>query len=169
MISRSLMFAALMGVAVGSAANPAAGQALVTYKSLGPEIALELGRAALESCRVAGFQTAVAVVDRSGVPLVMLRDRYAGPHTPDTAQRKAWTAVTFRTGTTDLLAITKPGMPQEGVRFVTGAMMIGGGLPVEAAGAIVGGIGVSGAPGGEADEACALAALDKFRDKLEFD
>ena len=149
--------------------SPAWGQATVAYKSLSPEMALELGQATLASCRAAGYQVAVSVVDRSGNPLVMLRDRFAGPHTPDTATRKAWTAVTFRTDTTGLLAITKPGMPQEGVRFVTGALVIGGGVLVEAGGAIVGAIGVSGAPGGDADDACAKAALDKFRDKLEFE
>lgn len=156
-------------VVLAVATAPAQAQNLVTYKSLSPEFALELGQATLAACRGAGFQIAVAVVNRFGHPLVMLRDRFAGPHTPDTAMRKAWTAVTFRTSTTDLVAITKPGMPQEGVRFVAGAIMIGGGVLVEAGGAIVGGVGVSGAPGGDADEACAKAALDKLRDKLEFD
>jgi uncharacterized protein GlcG (DUF336 family) len=166
---RAIIVAGIVTGAAWLALGPASGQAVITYKSLSPEMALELGRAALGACRAAGYQVAVAVVDRFGTPLVMLRDRFAGPHTPDTAARKAWTAVTFRTSTTDLAAITKPGMPQEGARFVTGALMIGGGILVEAGGAIVGGIGVSGAPGGEADEACGKAALDQFRDKLEFD
>jgi len=60
-------------------------EALVTYKSLTPEIALDLARAALADCQKRGFQVAVAIVDRFGVPQVMLRDRYAGPHTPATA------------------------------------------------------------------------------------
>ncbi|MBM3600798.1 MAG: heme-binding protein [Alphaproteobacteria bacterium] len=149
--------------------GPAWGQALVTYKSLGPELALEIGRSTLEACRAAGYQVAVGVVDRFGTPLVMLRDRFAGPHTPDTATRKAWTAVSFRTNTTELVAMARPGTPQDGVRNVAGAIIIGGGVLVEAGGGIVGAIGVSGAPGGDADEACAKAALEKFRDRLEFD
>ncbi|MSP89633.1 MAG: heme-binding protein [Alphaproteobacteria bacterium] len=149
--------------------SPAWGQATISFKSLSPEMALELGQATLAACRANGHQAAVSVVDRFGNPLVMLRDRFAGPHTPDTATRKAWTAITFRTDTTALLAIVKPGMPQEGVRFVTGALVIGGGVLVEAGGTIVGAIGVSGAPGGDADDACARAAIEKFRDKLEFE
>lgn len=73
--------------------------ALVTHKTLGLELATELAEAALESCRDADFQVAVAVVDRFGILQVLLRDRLAGPHTPDTARRKAWTAVSFRTDT----------------------------------------------------------------------
>ena len=169
MLATRIALAAALLIGAPTSWHPTWGQGLVTYKSLSPELALELGRATLQACRAAGYQVAVGVVDRFGTPLVMLRDRFAGPHTPDTATRKAWTAVSFRTNTSDMVQMTKPGMPQEGVRFVTGALMIGGGVLVEAAGSIVGGIGVSGAPGGDADEACAKSALDKFKDRLEFD
>jgi hypothetical protein len=70
---------------------------LVTYKSLSPELALELARASLAECRKRGYQAAIAVVDRFGVTQVMLRDRFAGAHTPATAAGKAWTAASFRT------------------------------------------------------------------------
>src|SRR5947208_6919830 len=94
-------------------AAPAAAQdALVTYKSLSPEVALDLARAALSACRERGFQVAVAVVDRFGVTQVALRDRFAGAHTVPTATGKAWTAVTFRTSTNELAGISQPGMPQ---------------------------------------------------------
>ena len=146
----------------------AAQDATVTYKSLTPEVALELARAALADCRKRGFQVAVAVVDRSGLPQVMLRDRFAGPHTPPTATGKAWTAVTFRTSTTELSAISQPGMPQAGLRHLPNVVMIGGGITVEAGGALVGAIGVSGAPGGDADEACAKAGIAAIKDKLDF-
>jgi hypothetical protein len=76
-------------------------EALVTYKSLSPELALDLARAALGECRKRGYQAAVAVVDRFGVTQVMLRDRFAGAHTPATAAGKAWTAASFRTNTTN--------------------------------------------------------------------
>ncbi|HWV43506.1 heme-binding protein [Pseudorhodoplanes sp.] len=149
--------------------RPAHGQeALVTYKSLSPEIALELARATLEECRKRGFQVAVSVVDRFGQTQVMLRDRYAGPHTPATATGKAWTAVSFRTNTSDLVGITQPGMPQAGLRELPGAVILGGGVRVEAAGATVGAVGVSGAPGGDADEACAKAGIAAVQDKLDF-
>ena len=150
-------------------ALPASAQdALVTYKSLNPEVALELARAALASCRERGFQVAVAVVDRFGVTQVLLRDRFAGAHTVATATGKAWTAVSFRVSTTELAAMTQPGMPQAGVRAIPGVVAVGGGLAVEAGGSVVGGIGVSGAPGGEADEACAKAGIEAVREKIEF-
>ena len=143
-------------------------EGLVAYKSLGPELALELARAALANCRTRGYQVAVAVVDRFGVTQVMLRDRFAGPHTPSTAAGKAWTAASFKTSTTELNAISHPGMMQAGIRNLPGAVVIAGGLIVEAGGSLVGAVGVSGAPGGDADEACAKAGIDAIRDKLDF-
>ncbi|MET4475991.1 uncharacterized protein GlcG (DUF336 family) [Bradyrhizobium sp. F1.13.4] len=143
-------------------------ESLVAYKSLGPELALDLARAALANCRTRGYQVAVAVVDRFGVMQVMLRDRFAGPHTVPTATGKAWTAASFKTSTTELNAISQPGMMQAGIRNLPGAVVIAGGLIVEAGGSLVGAVGVSGAPGGDADEACAKAGIDAIRDKLDF-
>ena len=142
--------------------------ALVTYKSLTPEVALDLARAALTSCRERGFQIAVTVVDRFGVTQVALRDRFAGPHTVPTATAKAWTAVSFRTNTGELVAMTQPGMPQAGVRALPGVAILGGGVTVEAGGSLLGAVGISGAPGGDADEACAKAGIEAVKEKLEF-
>ncbi|MFL9825368.1 GlcG/HbpS family heme-binding protein [Rhodoplanes sp. SY1] len=165
--STALLGAALIALPLAAGPARAAEPAVVTTKSLSPETALELARAALDACRQRGFQVAVAVVDRSGALQVMLRDRFAGPHTPTTATGKAWTAVSFRTDTTELVGMTQPGMPQAGVRALPGAVVLGGGLMVEGGGALLGGIGVSGAPGGEADDACAKAGLEAIRDKLD--
>jgi uncharacterized protein GlcG (DUF336 family) len=149
--------------------GPAAAQeALVTYKSLSPELAQDLAKATLADCRKRGFQVSVAVVDRFGVTQVLLRDRFAGPHTVSTASGKAWTAASFRTSTTELNAISQPGMMQAGIRYLPGAVILGGGVTVEAAGTLLGAVGVSGAPGGDADEACAKAGIDAVRDKLDF-
>ena len=162
--------ATLVAMIVASvlATNARAEQALINFKVMSPETALELARAALANCRKSGYQVAVAVVDRFGVVQVVLRDRFAGAHTPDTARRKAWTAVSFRVDTLTLSRQTASGSPQAGVRHVTGALMVGGGVPVEASGSIVGGIGVSGAPGGEADDGCARAGIEAILEKLVF-
>jgi uncharacterized protein GlcG (DUF336 family) len=151
-----------------AAADAGAQESLVIHKSLAPGIALELAQAALADCQKRGYQVAVAVVDRSGVIQVLLRDRYAGPHTPATASGKAWTAATFRNSTSDLFAISQPGMMQAGIRNIPGAVVLGGGLIVEAGGSLVGALGVSGAPGGDADEACAKAGLEAIQGKLDF-
>ena len=143
-------------------------EALVGFQVMAPQTALELAQAGLESCRGEGFQVAVVVVDRFGLTQVALRDRFAGPHTVETAQRKAWTAVSFRTATLELEEASAAGGALAAVRHIPGALALGGGVPVESAGSIVGGIGVSGAPGGEADDTCAREAIDALIDKLGF-
>jgi len=135
---------------------------------LTPETALKAVQAALARCRADGYQVAVAVVDRSGVVQALIRDRFAGPHTPDMAISKAWTAVTFRTNTTPLAHETQPGKPMSGIRSRPGVAAVGGGRIIEAAGSLLGGIGVSGAPGGDRDDACADAGIAAIRDVVEF-
>jgi uncharacterized protein GlcG (DUF336 family) len=163
---RQMTCALVVALSLTTAAR--AEDALVAYKSLSPELALELARAALNECRKRGYQAAVAVVDRFGITQVMLRDRFAGAHTPATAVGKAWTAASFRANTTQLVASTQPGMPQAAVRNLPGAVILGGGIMVEAGGSIVGAVGVSGGPGGDADDACANAGIEAVRDRLDF-
>lgn len=161
---KPILFAALIALA-----SPAHAQdATYAVRLLAPETALAAAQAALKKCRDSGLQVAVAVVDRAGVTQVMLRDRFAGAHTPRTAAGKAWTAVSFRTSTTELVRISQPGQPQSGIRNLPRAVLLGGGLLIEAQGSILGAIGVSGAPGGAADDACAQAGVDAIRDKIEF-
>lgn len=149
------------------AAGDAAAQATFSVKVLTPETALKAARAALERCRASGYQAAVAVTDRMGVVQVLLRDRFAGPHTVDMARAKAYTAASFRTNTTELAEATQPGRPQSGIRNRPGVAAVGGGMMIDAGGSLVGAIGVSGAPGGKEDDACAAAGIAAIRDELE--
>jgi uncharacterized protein GlcG (DUF336 family) len=142
--------------------------ALVTVKQLSPETALKAAQAALAKCRDNGYQVAVAVVDRSGLVQALLRDRFAGPHTIDVSTNKAWTAVSFKTSTVELEKLTRPGQAMSGLRAVPRFTAIGGGITIEAGGSLLGAIGVSGAPGGEADDACAVAGVKAIADSLEF-
>ncbi len=143
-------------------------QATFETKSLTPETALVAATAALEQCRKSGFQVAVAVVDRSGIPQVLLRDRFAGVHTVEVAVNKAWTAVSFKTPTAALANETQPGKPMSGLRNLSRFLAVGGGQVIEGGGQLLGGIGVSGAPGGEADDACATAGIKAIAESLEF-
>lgn len=137
-------------------------------KTLTPETALMAAQAAMTACRAQGFQVGVAVVDRSGLTQVFLRDRFAGAHTVDVATNKAWTAASFRTSTLELAAESQAGKPMSGIRSTPRMLAVGGGVVIEGGGAIYGGIGVSGAPGGEADEACAKAGIKAIAEKIEF-
>lgn len=150
--------------------GPLAAQDAATFttKNMTLDTALRMAQVALQACRDSGYQVAVAVIDRGGNTQVLLRDRFAGPHTPETARRKAWTAVSFRTNTSDLARATQAGEIQSGMRHIPGALALGGGLMIDAAGAMVGAIGVSGAPGGELDDACAQAGIDAVADDLAF-
>ena len=159
---------AVVVLALGASPVVAGDEALVVYKSLSPEVALEAAQAALKRCRDNGFQIAVAVVDRFGQPQVMLRDRFAGLPAADTATSKAYTALSFRAATSDLAKSIRSGQLDGGLAQLPHIVMLAGGLTIETGGTLLGGIGVAGAPGGDKDEACARAGLDAIRDKIDF-
>jgi uncharacterized protein GlcG (DUF336 family) len=156
------------GLLLGIVPAIAGDDAFVTYKSLSPEVALEAAQAALKKCRDNGFQIAVAVVDRFGQPQVLLKDRFAGLPASDTAVAKAYTSLSFRNSTSALAKSIRSGQMDAGLAQLPRVAMLGGGLMIEAAGTLLGGIGVSGASGGDKDEECAKAGLDAIRDKIDF-
>lgn len=153
---------------VGCASWAHAQDATFSVRLMTVETALQAARAALESCRKSGYQVAVAVVDRSGLPQVVLRDRYAGAHTTDMAVDKAWTAVSFRTSTAAIAEATAAGKALSGIRARPRVVAVGGGLVIEGAGSLLGGIGVSGAPGGDLDEACARSGIAAVQQHVDF-
>jgi uncharacterized protein GlcG (DUF336 family) len=158
---RNFLFLALCWACLARA------EATFPVKVLTPETALKAAQAALAKCRASGYQVTVAVVDRMGVVQVLLRDRFAGPHTPDMASAKAYTAASFRTNTTELAEATQPGRPQSGIRNRPGVAAVGGGVKIEAGGSLLGAIGVSGAPGGREDDLCAEAGIAAIREDIE--
>lgn len=163
-----VMVASALTAMVLSAGAAQAQDATFTVKLMTPETALKAAQAALKKCRDSGYQVAVAVVDRSGMTQVMLRDRFAGAHTPRMAVDKAWTAVSFRTNTAELEKISQAGMPQSGIRHRPRVAAVAGGLMIEGGGSLLGGIGVSGAPGGDRDDLCAQAGIAAIHDSIEF-
>lgn len=166
---RSTLMAAAAAAAL-SVATPAAAQKLLgSFMTLSLAGAQQAAQAALARCQKDSYTVAVAIVDRGGQPLVMLRDPLAGAHTPQTAINKAATAVSFRTDTTELAATTQAGKASSGIRQLPNVVAVGGGVVIRAKGSIVGGIGVSGAPGGDDDEACAKAGIAAISDTIELE
>jgi uncharacterized protein GlcG (DUF336 family) len=159
---------ALVAGLIPVSANAQEDSAFVTFKTLKPEVAMRLAVAAMENCRENGSQVGVAVVDRFGVLQVFVRDRFAGAHSIETATRKAWTAVSFRTDTLTLDEVTGPDSVSYGIRFISKALPLGGGVLVESAGSIVAGVGVSGAPDPAIDDDCARAGIEAIDDVLGF-
>ena len=162
---KKLMFVALLTFI---ATSTFAQSGTYATRLLTPETALKATVAALEECRKRGYQVAVAVVDRSGTAQAMLRDRFAGPHTVNTAINKGYTAISFRVDTLELAKQTQSGLPSSGVRAIPNVVAVGGGVLIQAGGATLAAIGVSGAPGGEADDACAKAGIAAIRDEIDF-
>ncbi len=134
----------------------------VSLKRLSLETATTIAQGAIEACRKQGIQIGVTVVDRDGTVQVVLRDTIAAPVTLPISRQKAFTAVNFNAPTSQLgeRADTPIGR-------LDGLMMVPGGLPVQAAGQLLGGVGVSGAPSGKTDEACAQAGIDQVIEDLE--
>ncbi len=160
---------AALGLAlIATSTSVRADEATFVTKSLTPETAAIAARSALEHCRKAGYQVSVAVVDRSGMLQVFLRDRFAGAHTVELAINKAWSAVGFRMPTSVLANETQAGKPMSGLRGLPKVIAAAGGQVIEGGGSVLGGIGVSGAPGGDADDACANVGIKAIADMIEF-
>ncbi len=128
------------------------------------EASAKIAHAAMEACRKGGIQIGVTVVDRSGDAMVTLRDTLAPRITLEISRQKAYTAVNFNAATSSMEnRFTQP----FSVGKVDGLVFSAGGVPIEAAGNIIGAVGISGAATGEQDEACARAGIQAIQFELE--
>ena len=152
----------MLAVSIASSATPALAQSVLNERQISLGLAREAANAAINQCRKDGYQVSATVVDRSGQVKVMMRDDNSGPHTPDTSRRKAYTALTFRTSTTELANRVASNPSAANLRDITDIILLAGGLPIRAGNEVIGGIGVGGAPGGDRDEVCAKAGIDKI-------
>ena len=165
---KRIMLAAVTALAFAAALPARAEEGIITYKSLAPDVALDLARAALAQCRKDGYQVAVVVVDRFGQTLVVLRDRFAGTITMGVATRKAETALNFGRDSSEVAKLFKSGELGPEYYKLPNILPISGGLVIQAGGSTLGAVGVSGGPPGGPDEVCAKAGLAAVQDKLEF-
>lgn len=137
---------------------------LIKIPRLTLEASEKLAQATIAACRKEGIQIGVSVVDRSGDVMVFMRDTLAPRVTIEISRQKAFTAVNFNAPLSSMEnRFTQP----FSVGKVDGLVFSAGGIPIEAAGNIVGAVGVSGAATGALDEACARAGLKTIAFDLE--
>lgn len=159
-----LCFGALL--AVGSSA-PAAAQGVLNERQISLALAEEAAEAAIMQCRMDGFRVTVTVVDRAGRIKAVVRDDGTGPHTLDSSRRKAYTSVSFRISTTDFTRLVETNPAAANLKDLEGVIAVAGGLPIKVGDEVIGAIGVGGAPGGDRDEACAQAGINRISERLK--
>ena len=139
---------------------------LLARKDLSMETALAIATTAIETCKGQGYRVSATVVGRNGEIIVQLRGDNTGPHTIENSFRKAFTARTFRQSSGEFAQRVKDN-PTLGAVHLTNVIALQGALPIKVGDEVVGAAGASGAPGGEKDEACIKAGLDKVADQLK--
>jgi len=167
-MSRPLLVALLVLAPLDFArGGPAAAfaQGVVTQKNLSLGLAKTIAEAALAECKSKGFSTAVAVVDRAGQVLVIMRDENATAQTAEMSRRKAYTARMFRTSTMEFQKRTAEPL-YAAQRDVTDILALGGGVPIQIGDDVIGGVGSSGSSQPQ-DDACAKAGVAKVADLLK--
>ncbi len=147
-------------------AAPATAADIVNFKTVSMELARDLAQAAVDACRANGYQVAAIVVSRNGDPQAMLRDSMAPRYTMQIAREKAEAVILSGVASSEFRR-NRQDIRME-MNHVKGILVLEGGLPIRSGGSLLGALGVSGAPGGDKDEACAQAALNKLQERLEF-
>lgn len=159
---KKLLISTLLGASLFAQTAQAEQPLMVNIKRLSLESAMTIAKATIDACREKGIQVGVTVVDRGGHPQAVLRDVLAPDLTLAISKEKAYTALSFSVPTSQLAE--RSNTP---IGAVDGITMSAGGLPITAAGEMVGAVGVSGAPSGKTDEACAQAGIDAIAADLE--
>ena len=144
---------------------PASAQTM-TGKSLTAEAAVTIATTAMADCKAKGYKVSATIVGNVGEVLVQIRGDGTGPHTMENSFKKAFTARTFRIPSGEMEDRLKKN-PQMGAQYLTGFTTARGALPIKVGDEVIGAAGVSGAPGGEKDEACVQTGLDKVKDQLK--
>jgi uncharacterized protein GlcG (DUF336 family) len=153
------------GLAAAAVLVPKAqAQGVLTQKNISLGLAQVIANAALAKCQSMGFNVSVSVVDREGLEVVLLRGDGAGLHTPEGAERKAYTARTFKQPSAAFVQRMKDRPDTAGSVHYTRVLALGGGLPIKVGNEVIGAVGVSGSPG--KDDVCSQAGIDKVADRL---
>ena len=145
---------------------PAVAGDVVNVKLMTLELARDIATGAVDACRKDGYQVSVVVVDRSGRSQVVMRDVFANQYMTQLAQGKANAVILSGTGSGEL-RINRADIADE-LNLLDNLLVLDGGLPIRLAGSVIGAVGVSGAPGGDLDAACAQRGIDSVQERLDF-
>ncbi|WP_439214698.1 GlcG/HbpS family heme-binding protein [Duffyella gerundensis] len=158
---KSLLLGALLMSGMVSAASAATG--VLSQKNLSLDLADKLAQQVLQVCAKDNYNVAVTVVDRAGNPLVIKRMDNAGPHTLDASRMKAFTALSTKNATDNVMKSAQSNAGAANLRDIPGFLLLAGGVPIKSGEQVIGAVGVGGAPGGHLDQACALDALKSMQ------
>ena len=159
-------FTTILLIATALASTGSAAQAVRTERNISLALANEIAAAAVAACADKQYNVAATVVDRAGVVRAVQRADNAGPHTLDSSRKKAYTSASLRAPTSAIMENVQKNPGAQYLTQIDGVIALAGGLPIKAGNDVIGGVGVGGAPGGQLDEQCAQAALDKVKDRL---
>ena len=160
-----LTLLALASLCIFALASPASAQ-LLQRKDLSASMALTIAETAIATCKTNGYAVSVTVVGRNGETIVQVRGDNTGPHTMENSMRKAYTARTFRIPSGEMVTRLKND-PTLGLIHLSNVIANQGALPIKVGDDVIGAAGASGAPGGEKDEACVKAGIDKVAEQLK--
>ncbi len=160
------MFSRLGGIGLACVLVSSADAQLLARKDLTAAVAMAIAETTISTCKANGFQVSVTVVGRNGEIILQVRGDNTGPHTMENSFRKAYTSRTFRipSGAMDERIKKDPTLS---LQYLAGFTSGRGALPIKVGEEVIGGVGASGAPGGDKDEDCVKAALDKVADQLK--
>lgn len=156
----------LLPLVLAAVSLPAQANDMVPVKQIGLELARDIAMGSVEACRQDGYNVSAVVLDRAGNVQAALRGTLAARHSLEIAERKA--GMTIMSGIDSGAFRAARGDIRPELNHMQGLIVMDGALPIRAAGSLIGAVGVSGAPGGEKDAACAMAALKKVEERLEF-
>ncbi len=149
------------------AATTVQAQSVRTEKNMSLELANQIAAASVAACNASGYAVTATVVDRQGTVRSVQRADNAGPHTLGASLQKAFTSASAKNNTLAMMEGAQKNPAAANLVNIPGFLLLGGGVPVKVGNEVIGAVGVGGAPGGNLDEQCALAALDKVKDQLK--
>ena len=163
---RNIIKISALALSLATAAGANA-QAVRTEKNMSLELANQIASASVAACATNGYAVAATVVDRAGTVRAVQRADNAGPHTLASSQQKAFTSASAKNTTLAMMEGSQKSPAAANLVYIPGYLLLGGGVPVKVGNEVIGAVGVGGAPGGNLDEQCAIAALDKVKDQLK--